>query len=79
MNRLLQSAQFLLTPARMAKAVAKKAYVQPPRRGGTTKRTGRLTEGGYVLEGEKVRKGEIIWNSNRNYAGPWNCCPGWNN
>ena len=67
--------EILSTSARQAKAVAKKRYMAPPKRGGAPRRTGKML-GAWVLDGEPVRKGDKIWNESGSYGGPWQCIPG---
>ena len=77
MNRLLRAVRTIpVIVNRGAKAVAKKKVKVPPRVGGVPRRLGRITEGPFVLEGEQVKQGEMIWNSARQFAGPWSCYPG---
>ena len=75
MYRILSVPNVSKLTTRGAKAVAKKRYIFPPQFGGVQSRTGKLL-GAYVEDGEPVRRGDMIWNENKNYGGPWECCPG---
>ena len=75
MRALLIANEILSTSARQAKAVAKKRYVPPSKRGGAPRRTGKML-GAWVLDGEPVRKGDKIWDESGSYGGPWQCIPG---
>ena len=41
-----------------------------------SKRTGNLTAGAFHAEGEKVKRGEIVWNQNNVFNTGWGCIPG---